>query len=208
MISLFLVDEHTMFREGLSHCLEKEPDFRVAGGFGSCTEALTALRGSEATVVLLDVNVGAESALNLVTTSMENGLGNKFLIVTAGTSRQEAIRLVQAGVTGILHKHRSIVELCSTIRLVAAGEFYLESAYVDSASRSSDRAESKRQSRLTERDRIVLRLLARGLNNREIGEYLKISESGVKSSLRQLFDKMGVRTRVQLVRIALEDLSR
>lgn len=194
-----------MFREGLSHCLEKEPDFRVVGDFGSCTEALSVLRESEATVVLLDVNAGAERALNLVTTSLENGLGSKFLIVTAGTSRQEAIQLVQAGVMGILHKHHSIVELCNAIRLVAAGEFCLEPAYIDSAYRSPDRAESKRQSPLTERDRIVLRLLVQGLNNREIGKRLKITESGVKSSLRQLFNKMGARTRVQVIRIALED---
>ncbi len=117
---------------------------------------------------------------------------------------QEAVQLVQVGVAGILHKHHSTDELCNTIRQVAAGEVYLEQEYFTSLYRSVDRTKAQSRLLLTERDKVVLRFIFQGLTNRDIGARLNISESGVKSSLRQLFDKLGVRTRAQLVKIALE----
>jgi two-component system nitrate/nitrite response regulator NarL len=193
-----------MFREGLSGCLESEPDFQVVGQFSSCAEALATIRGSKATIVLLAVNPGGERASDLVLASRNSGFMGKFLIMTAGITRQEAVLLVQAGVSGIPHKHRSIKELCQAIRRVAAGDAYVQPAYRDAGYRPPDQTEKKGMARLTDRDRIVLRLLVENLNNREISERLKITENGVKSSLHQLFHKMGVRNRVQLVRLALE----
>ena len=80
--------------------------------------------------------------------------------------------------------------LCGTIREVAAGEVYLEKEYLAALYRSADRTKTQDRPRLTERDRIVLRLIFQGLSNREIGERLGISESAVKSSLRQLLGKL------------------
>jgi len=202
-IDLFLVDDHAMFRQGLARVLEKEPGFRIAGQFGSSAEALAALDGT-VTMVLLDVDLGHERALDFVSQAKARGFEGRILVVTAGVSDQEAIQLVQAGVSGILHKHHSTEELCSTIRQVAAGEVYLEKEYFDALYRSVDRSKPPAQPRLTERDKVVLRFIFQGFSNRQIAERLQISESGVKSSLRQLFDKLGVRTRSQLVKIALE----
>ena len=81
---------------------------------------------------------------------------------------------------------------------------YLEQEYFPFLYWSVDRTKAQHRAVLTERDKTVLRFVFQGLSNRDIAERLKISESGVKSSLRQLFDKLGVRTRAQLVRIALE----
>jgi DNA-binding NarL/FixJ family response regulator len=203
LISLLLVDDHAMFRQGLARILEKEPGFRLAGQFGSSGEALAALNESGATLILLDVDLGRESALDFVLECKKKGFKGRFLVVTAGTSGQEAVQLVQAGVSGILHKHHSAEELCNTIRQIAAGEVYLEQHYFTSLYHSVDRTKTKRP-QLTERDKVVLRFIFQGLSNRDIGERLKISESAVKSSLRQLFDKLEVRTRAQLVKIALE----
>jgi two-component system, NarL family, nitrate/nitrite response regulator NarL len=202
-INLVLVDDHVMFRQGLARILEREPGFRLVGQFGSSAEALEALNESGATLVLLDVDLGRERALDFVVESKKRGFTGQILVVTAGTSDQEAIQLVQAGVSGILHKHHSTEELCNTIRQVAAGEVYLEQQYFASLYRSVDRTKARRP-QLTERDKIVMRFIFQGLSNRDISERLKISESAVKSSLRQLFDKLGVRTRAQLVKIALE----
>ena len=203
-VKLLLVDDHQMFRESLARVLEQESSFEVVGGFGSSSDALSALSESGATMVLLDVDLGGERALNFVVECRKRGFPGQILVVTAGMSGEEAVQLIQAGVAGILHKQHSADELCDTIRRVAAGEVYLEQRYVSSLYRSVDRSNPRPRPLLTERDKVVLRLVLQGSSNRSISENLKISESGVKSSLRQLFDKLGVRTRAQLVRIALE----
>lgn len=204
IVGLVLVDDHAMFRQGLARVLEKEPGFKVAGQFGSCGEALAAINKPGVTMVLLDVDLGRERALDFVLACKKAGFTGQILVVTAGTSDQEAVQLVQAGVAGILHKHHSIEELCTTIRQVASGEVYLEKEYFTALYRAVDRTRTPSRPVLTERDKIVLRFIFQGLSNRDIAVRLKISESGVKSSLRQLFDKLGVRTRAQLVKIALE----
>jgi two-component system nitrate/nitrite response regulator NarL len=204
VVNLLLLDDHAMFRQGLARVLEKESGFKVVGQFGSCAEALAALNQSGATMVLLDVDLGQERALDFVLECKKTGFKGQVLVVTAGTSGQEAVRLVQAGVAGIVHKHHSTEELCNTIRQVAAGEVYLEQEYVTSLYRSVDRTKAQNRPMLTERDKVVLRFIFQGLSNRDIGTRLQISESGVKSAMRQLFDKLGVRTRAQLVKIALE----
>ncbi|MGH9645696.1 MAG: response regulator [Bryobacteraceae bacterium] len=204
VINLLLVDDHAMFRQGLARVLEEESGFKLVGQFGSSADALAELNNSGATMVLLDVNLGQERALDFVLESKKKGFKGQILILTAGISGQEAVHLVQAGVAGILHKHRSIEELCSAIRQVAAGEPYLEQEYLGSLYRSADRTKAQNRPLLTQRDKVVLRFIFQGFSNREIATRLQISESGVKSSLRQLFDKLGVRTRAQLVKIALE----
>jgi two-component system, NarL family, nitrate/nitrite response regulator NarL len=110
----------------------------------------------------------------------------------------------QAGVAGILPKYHSTELLCGIIRQVAAGEVYLEKEYLGSLFRPVDRTRQHQRPALTERDKTVLRFIFQGLTNKDIGARLNISESAVKSSLRQLFEKLGVRTRAQLVRVALE----
>jgi two-component system nitrate/nitrite response regulator NarL len=203
-IYLLLVDDHAMFRQGLARVLEKEPEFNVVGQFATSAEALEALHQSGATMVLLDVDLGRERALDFVHEARRKKFGGQILVVTAGISAQEAVQLIQAGVGGILHKHHSTESLCHAIREVAGGEVYLEKEYLTALYRSADRTKTQDRPRLTERDKIVLRFIFQGLSNREIGTRLEISESAVKSSLRQIFDKLGVRTRAQVVKIALE----
>ena len=202
-IRLLLVDDHEMFREGLARMFEREPDLEVAGQCGSASEALTML-SSGATMVLLDVDLGPERALEFVEGARKAGFEGQILVVTAGISGQEAVQLVQGGVAGILHKHHSAQALCDTIRKVAAGEACLEEKYLTSLFRSVDRTRTPARPVLTERDRTVLRYIFQGLTNREIGVHLEISEGAVKASLRQLFEKLGVRTRAQLVKVAIE----
>ena len=155
-------------------------------------------------MVLLDVDLGAERALDFVVGARKGGFDGQILIVTAGVSDQEAVQLIQAGVAGILHKHNSTGVLCDTIRQVARGEVCLEKAYLASLFRSVDRTRAAERPKLSERDRMVLRFIFQGLTNREIAERLEISEGAVKSALRQIFQKLAVRTRAQLVKVALE----
>ncbi len=203
-INLLMVDDHAMFREGLARVLEKEPGFKVVGQCGSSTEALAALSSSGATMVLLDVDLGSEKAMDFVTDARRKGFEGQILVVTAGASDQEAVQLIQTGVSGILHKHHSTNILCSTIRQIAAGEVCLEKAYLAPLFRSVDRVRAQNQPKLTDRDRTVLRFIFEGLTNKDIASRLQISEGAVKASLRHLCDKLSVRTRAQLVKVALE----
>ena len=160
------------------------------------------LRG--ASMILLDVDLGPERALDFVLGAQRLNFEGQILVVTAGVSGPEAVQLVQAGVAGILHKHHSTGVLCDTIRQVAAGEVCLEKDYLPHLFRTVDRTRGPMQPRLTERDKTVLRFIFQGLTNKEIAARLDISEGAVKASLRQLFEKLKVRTRAQLVKVALE----
>jgi two-component system nitrate/nitrite response regulator NarL len=203
-IRILLVDDHVMFREGLARMLEKEPDFTVAGQVSSATDGLSLLASSGAGVVLLDVDLGAERALDFVKGARAGGFEGKVLIVTAGISDQEAVQLVQAGISGILHKHHSTDVLCDRIRRVAGGEVCLESDYLGPLFRAMDRTRSPKRASLTDRDKTILRCILQGLTNKEIGARIEISEGAVKASVRHVCEKLSVRTRSQLVKIALE----
>ncbi|HMF79619.1 MAG TPA: response regulator transcription factor [Bryobacteraceae bacterium] len=202
-INLLLLDDHDMFREGLARTLEKEPDLKVVAQCGSSAEAL-AMLNRNVNMVLLDVDLGNERALGFVEEARKAYFEGPILVVTAGVSGQEAVRLLQAGVTGILHKRHSGQVLCESIRKLAAGESCLEAKYLTSLIRSVDRSRGSASPKLTDRDRALLRYLLEGLTNREIGVHLVISEGAVKASLRLLFEKVNVRSRTQLVKVALE----
>ena len=203
-INVLLVDDHAMFREGLARVLEKEPGIKVVGQSATCAEALGLLTKSGVSMVLLDVDLGPERALDFIVEAKKREFDGQILVVTAGVSGPEAVQLVQAGVAGILHKHHSTEALCKTIRRVAAGEVCLEQNYLTALFRSVDRSKEPNRPRLTDRDKKVLRFIFQGLTNKEIGSRIEISEGAVKFSLRQLCEKLGVRTRSQLVKVALE----
>jgi DNA-binding NarL/FixJ family response regulator len=203
-IRILIIDDHVMFREGLVRMLEREQDLRIVAQYSSSSEALGLLQGTEADVVLLDVNLGQERALDFVRAAKEKGFRGRILVVTAGISDQEAVQLVQVGVAGILHKQNSIEVLCNTIRQIVHGKVCLEQAYLAPLFQSVDRLQTIRPARLTERDKAVLRFTFQGLTNREIAERMELSEAAVKASLRLVFGKLNVRTRAQAVKIALE----
>jgi two-component system nitrate/nitrite response regulator NarL len=203
-IRILLVDDHAMFRDGLARMLEKETGFAVAGQANSATEGLAILPGSNANLVLLDVDLGAERALDFVKGARAGAFEGQILVLSAGMSDQEAVQLVQAGVSGILHKHHSTDVLCDNIRRIANGEVCMEPAYLAPLFRAVDRTRTPRRATLTERDKTVLRSILQGLTNREIAARLQISEGAVKASVRHVCEKLGVRTRSQLVKVALE----
>src|SRR5438105_4429459 len=104
VIKVLLVDDHAMFREGLARMLATEQDLEVIGEVSSASEAL-ALLNSQIDVVLLDVDLGRERALEFVERAKAASFQGRILVVTAGISGREAVQLVQAGVAGILHKN-------------------------------------------------------------------------------------------------------
>lgn len=202
-IRLLLLDDHAMFREGLALSFEREAYLKVVGQYSSFAEAMPHLKG-EIAMVLLDVETGDTSGLEFVEAANRMGFEGQILVLTAGVTGEEAVKLIQAGVSGIIHKRHTVAELCEVLRKVAGGERWLENDYLTPLFRSVDRTRGATRPQLTERDRLVMRAIFHGLSNKDIAGRLKISEGAVKASIRQLFDKLGSRTRAQLVRIAVE----
>jgi two-component system nitrate/nitrite response regulator NarL len=120
-IRLLLVDDHAMFREGVARMLEKEPDLAVVGQATSAAEALDQAARCGATIVLLDVDLGSDRALDFAARARTSGFHGRILVLTASMSDQEAVQLIQAGVSGIVHKQNPTEVLCAAIRQVSRG---------------------------------------------------------------------------------------
>ena len=203
-IRLLIIDDHAMFRAGIASLLAKEIDFEVVGSCSTAREALALLASAAPDMILLDFDLGNEVAFEFARELKASEFMGQILVVTAGVGEHEALRLLQSGVAGILHKHNPPEVLCSTIRQVAAGQVCLEKNYLKPLFRTLDRTQPSVQPDLTARDKAILRYIFQGLANKEIGGRLELSEGAVKSCLRQLFQKLGVHTRAQLVKVAIE----
>jgi two-component system nitrate/nitrite response regulator NarL len=203
-IRLFLIDDHALFREGLASLLQSQGDFQILGKSNSIYSALVQLESLLPDIVLLDVDLGQERAIEFIRVMKSRGMTLNVLIVTAGVSDFEAMQLVHGGVRGIFHKHHPPEALCEAIRKVAAGDVVLEPMYLRGLFAAVDPQSVDTRPRLTEREVQVLRLILQGLANKEIGTRMDLSESSVKAVLRGLFDKLSVRTRSQLVKVVLD----
>jgi DNA-binding NarL/FixJ family response regulator len=205
-IRILLLDDHALFREGLSRLLEGEPGLEMAACCASVGEATEALRQKPIDLVLLDYDLGKERGFEFLAQARQGGFKGRFLMVTAGMSDAESVRALDLGVSGIFPKHSSPVVLIQAIRKVMTGETWLDENAIQALVRASKHPAGTTKP-FTERETQVLQGVFEGLSNKEIGARLNISESSVKAALQQLFQKTGVRTRSQLVRIALEEYS-
>ena len=204
-IRLLLIDDHSLFREGLARLLEAESGLEIAGSFSSVAEAVSTIQGELVDLVLLDFDLGEEQGMQFLVAARDLGFKGKVLMVTAGMSDADTFRLLKAGASGIFLKHLPPAKLITAIHRIMDGETWLESRTLQSlAGSASEIAKSQVSSPLTGREHAVLKGVFEGLANKEIGVRLDISESYVKAVLQQLFEKTGVRTRAQLVRVALE----
>lgn len=202
---ILLIDDHALFREGAARLLDAEPDLQVAGCCGSVEEALAILRSVPIDLVLLDVDLGKERGFQLFKPAREIGFEGRILVVAGVVSLFEARRLIQSGAAGIFLKQNSPNLLVDAIRVIMDGAIYIDPALRDNL--YSDTASSRSHEELTSRDKAVWNGVVEGLTNKEIASRVHISEALVKVTLQHLFDKHGVRTRSQLVRIALEQNS-
>jgi two-component system nitrate/nitrite response regulator NarL len=200
VIRLLLIDDHALFRESMARVLGDDPAFEIVH-CGSIREALALLAESRFDVVLLDHDLGSERASQFLPAARQGGFEGQVLVVTAWVSDTEARRLLRQGVSGIFLKKAALSELSESIRVVAAGGSWMDSSF-GAAADEPDRAGSG--ANLSDRQRRVLRFVLEGLSNKEIAWRMQISESYVKAILQSLFQKTGVRTRGQLVRVAFE----
>jgi DNA-binding NarL/FixJ family response regulator len=205
-IQILLIDDHSLFRESLSRLLETESDLEIVATYASASEALALPQLKEIDIVLLDYDLGHEQGTEFLDRARGHGFTGRILMVTAGMSDTVMLRVLENGASGVFLKHSSPNRLVEAIRKVFAGEVWLDPAVTRSiiAAATGNATAPRRAQGLTQREQAVLKGVFEGLTNKEIGARLGISESSVKAVLQQLFEKTGVRTRSQLVRIALE----
>jgi two-component system nitrate/nitrite response regulator NarL len=204
-IRLLLIDDHALFREGLVRLLQAEPGLNVVGHCSTGVEAKRIIKSREIDVVLLDLDLGPERGADLLDEFRAMRFSGRVLLVTADVNDREVPNLIRKGIAGILMKHNSHALLVQGIRDAMKGKVWFEQGLLK---RAMERIDTERSTpspaELTRREKEVLSFVFEGLTNKEIGDRLQISESAVKACLQNLFSKTGVRTRSQLVRVALE----
>jgi two-component system nitrate/nitrite response regulator NarL len=200
MIRIYVLDDHSLFREGLLRLLGADPEIEIVGSSGDVAEAEQQLATLPVDVLILDFELHDQPATPLVERLKSAGFAGRILMVTAGMSDRDAVELLRLGVGGVFHKQHASEELRRSIQEVYEGRALIEQRYLQKLVQSAETT----QPRFTERDLKILRFVVEGLANKEIAAELGISESAAKASLQQLFAKTGVRTRSQLVRVALE----
>jgi two-component system, NarL family, nitrate/nitrite response regulator NarL len=205
-IRLLVIDDHELFRESVARLLQAEPGFEVVAHCASGTDALRVIKSSEEIdVVLLDLDLGRESGADFLEQLRKLRFEGKVLLVTAGVNDSEVPGLIRKGIAGIFMKHGSPASLIQGIRDTREGRALFDQEMLRRAlEQGAAPSEEQARAKLTERERQVLSFVFEGFANKQIADRLQISETAVKASLQQLFAKTGVRTRSQLVRIALE----
>jgi DNA-binding NarL/FixJ family response regulator len=156
-------------------------------------------------LVLLDYDLGEQPGIQFFSESKNLGFTGRILMVTGGMSDTVMLRSLDAGAAGIFLKSSPMAELIHAIRRAVQGEMWIDSGLVHTLlANARERKAETSHGTLSPRERDVLRCVFEGLSNKEIAQQLTISEGSVKAALQQLFARTGVRTRSQLVRIAVE----
>jgi DNA-binding NarL/FixJ family response regulator len=208
-IRVLIVDDHTLFRESLSRLLEADTECEIVAACASVYEALQIIAKQTVDLVLLDYDLGEQPGTEFISESRRSGFAGPILIVTGGISDAVMLRALESGASGVFLKSSPLAELIQAIARVMQHETWIDPGLVKALIATARQLGAEtRQNSLSARERRVLQCIFEGLSNKEIGQHLNISEGSVKASLQLLFARSGVRTRSQLVRIALEQHSK
>lgn len=204
-IRLILADDHPIVLHGLQQLLSSTPEFTVVAACNSGDEALAAVRAQPADVLVLDLRMPGMSGLAVLRAIAAERLVIKTVLLTAAARDDQIDQAVQLGVLGVVLKESPPEDLFHCIRKVAQGVPWLETETMARAFGESIKREpgavSKGES-LTPRELEIVRMVAEGLRNREIGQRLSISEGTVKVHLHNVYEKLGVDGRLELVLFA------
>lgn len=206
-IRVLLVDDHEVFREGLRELLNQQPDIEVVGEAGTGQEAIRQLT-SRPDVVLLDIQLPDGDGIAVCKRILEDGLGTRVVMLTMYADEEYLFESIKAGAVGYVLKDASSEQVASAIRAASKGLSQLHpssAAKLIGEYRRLTLANRTDQLRLlTERELVIVALVAQGATNREIAEHLALSEQTVKNYLSVLYQKLGVRNRAEAVVAIME----
>ncbi len=198
IIRLLIADDHPVVRQGLVAMIEREPDMTVIGQAGDGSEAIEVFRQQRPDVTLMDLRMPGTGGVAAITTICAAFDDANIIVLTTYDGDENIFRGLQAGAKGYLLKDAEPDELLQAIRAVASGKSYIPPTV---AAQLEKRMKSPE---LSDRELEVLRLIAKGKNNQEIGGTLFITEGTVKFHVNNILGKLGVHDRTQAALLALK----
>jgi two-component system, NarL family, nitrate/nitrite response regulator NarL len=210
-IRLVIADDHPIFRDGLRRLLEAESDLKVIGEARDGAEAVKLARQLKPDIMLLDLAMPKHPGLEALR-DLSNGEANsvRVILLTAAAEKKESVEALQLGARGVVLKDSATQLLLKAIHTVMAGEYWVgrESVsnlvqYLRNLVQSSGDEAKQKKFGLTPRELEIVSAVVAGFANKEIAEYFKISEDTVKHHLSNIFDKLGVSTRLELALFAV-----
>lgn len=207
-IRILLADDHGVLRAGLKALLQADEEFHVVAEAWEGDQVLRLAAKLQPDVVLLDLNMPGPGNIEVTRRIIETSPQSRVLILTAHEENGMVREVLKAGASGYIVKRAVESELLNAIRAVHRGEMYVHPfvmrALLNPAVREPAPEKKRSGTPLTPREVEVLKLIARGYTNRQIGESLKLSVRTVESHRANLMGKLELQTRVQLVRYAAE----
>jgi len=211
-ITLVVVDDHLLFRQGVRALIADSSELRIVGEAATGEDAVKICRSLQPMVVLMDLNLGSGmDGVQATRQIVRDCPGTNVVIISTFYSEDYALPAMKAGAKGYLVKSTGIDNLKHAIKLAASGGSMIDpllTPVIMSEYRRmvvSPRGDRGRTGGLTERESTLLKLLAAGYNNRQIADELSLAESTVKNNLSSLFHKINVRDRTQAVLYAIDN---
>ena len=210
-IRIVIADDHPIFRDGLRRLLEAEPGLKVIGEASDGNDAVKLARQLKPDVMLLDLAMPRQpglEALRDLSTGGANGV--KVILLTAAAEKHQIVEALQLGARGVVLKDSATQLLLKSIHTVMAGESWVGREavsnlvqYLRMQMQASNEESRQKKFGLTPRELEIVSAVVAGYSNKEIAEYFKISEDTVKHHLSNIFDKLGVSTRLELALFAV-----
>ena len=209
-VRVAVVDDHAVFRQGLVMLLGLESDMEVVGEAGDGDAAAELAARVAPDVMLMDVRMPKRSGIEACVTIKETAPSTQVIMLTSSDEDADLYAAVKNGASGYLLKDSAVAEVAQAVRLVADGQSLISpSMAVKLLGEFQQLSDPERQSvptpRLTDRELGVLKLVAQGLNNREIGKRLFISENTVKNHVRNILEKLQLHSRMEAVMYAMRE---
>jgi two-component system nitrate/nitrite response regulator NarL len=196
-----LVDDHPLFREGISARLKLSNEITLVGEAEDGKEALEKLNEIKPDVVLMDINMPVMDGMDVLEVVAERDLNTKFIILSMHDDKEYIVRVIRSGADGYLLKDVCGEEMITAIKDVFAGEKHFSQ---EVASILAMQKEEKSESKLTNREQLILRLISLGYSNKKIAKELNNSVRTVETHKRNITKKLNINTTSGLVRYAIE----
>jgi DNA-binding NarL/FixJ family response regulator len=207
-IRLLLVDDHTMVRKGLRELLEKEPDLEIVGEAANGVEAILAVERLRPQVVLMDIQMPEMHGLEATRQIHSRYADIAIVMLSIVSADSEVFAAIKAGACGYIRKHAEPQEVLAAVRAAAQGEALIDPSIAVRVLKEFGRLWRPPQEalgvQLTEREVAILRLIADGHSNKEIGNTLGLAEKTIRNTLRGIFRKLQVHDRAQAAVYAVQ----